>query len=121
METDRLTDIMGSVPILSVKRSINIDRMINFDGDGDGHGDGDGTCKKTLKDFFRFIGIVPLEHGNGSTVGLVNSCVYFDALLAVFLYILKFNIGTELQRQQHGCSIQFLSIDTKLTTLSISA
>ena len=36
---------MSSVPILSVKRSVSIDTMINFDGDGDEHGDGDGTCK----------------------------------------------------------------------------
>ena len=40
MEMNRLTD-----RILSVKRSVTIDTMINFDGDGDRHGDGDGTCK----------------------------------------------------------------------------
>ena len=37
---------MGTEPILSVKRSVSIDTMINFDSDGDGHGDGDGTCKQ---------------------------------------------------------------------------
>ena len=41
----RLTDSMGSVPILSVKRSISIDTMINFDGDGDR----DGTCKQAFR------------------------------------------------------------------------
>ena len=35
---------MGSVPILSVKRSVSIGTMINFDG----HGGGDGTCKQAL-------------------------------------------------------------------------
>ena len=34
---------MGSVPNLSVKWSVSIDTMINFDGDGD------GTCKQALK------------------------------------------------------------------------
>ena len=46
--TDRLTVRIGSVPILSVKRSVSIDTMLNFDGDGDGHRDGDGTCKQAL-------------------------------------------------------------------------
>ena len=52
METDRLTDRMGSVPILPIKRTITKSTMLNFDGDGDGHGDGDGdgdgTCKQTF-------------------------------------------------------------------------
>ena len=39
---------MGSVAILSVKQSVSIDTMINFDVDGDGHGDRDGTCKQAL-------------------------------------------------------------------------
>ena len=46
--TDRLTVRIGSVPILSVKRSVSIDTMLNFDGDGDGHRDRDGTCKQAL-------------------------------------------------------------------------
>ena len=42
---------MGTEPILSVKRSISIGTMLNFDGDGDGdgHRDGDGTCKQAFK------------------------------------------------------------------------
>ena len=43
METDRLTNRMGTEPIPPVKWSISIDTMINFDEDRDGHGDGDGT------------------------------------------------------------------------------
>ena len=46
MEMDCLMGRMGSVHILSVKRSVAIGTMINFDGDGDG--DGDGTCKQAL-------------------------------------------------------------------------
>ena len=49
METDRLMDRMGSVPILPVKWTITIGIMLYFDGDGDRHGDGDGTCKQALK------------------------------------------------------------------------
>ena len=49
--TVRLTVRMGSVPILSTKRSVSIDTMVNFDGDGDGHGDGDGKCKQALTDW----------------------------------------------------------------------
>ena len=37
---------MGSVPILSVKQSVSIDTMINFDVDGAEHGD--GPCKQAL-------------------------------------------------------------------------
>ena len=48
METDLLTDRMGSVPILSVKRTVSIGTMLYFDGDGDGHGDGDGTFKQAF-------------------------------------------------------------------------
>ena len=47
METDRLTDRLGSERILSVKRTITIHTMLNFDGDLDGHGD--GICKQTLR------------------------------------------------------------------------
>ena len=39
---------MGFVPNLSVKRSISIGTMINFDNDGDG----DGTCKQAFKASF---------------------------------------------------------------------
>ena len=48
MVTVRLMGRIGSVPILSIKRSISIDTMINFDGDGDGHEDRDGTCRQAL-------------------------------------------------------------------------
>ena len=44
-----LTGRMGREPILSIKWSVSIDTMINFDGDRNGHRDGDGTCKQTLK------------------------------------------------------------------------
>ena len=43
-----LTGRMGTEPILSIKRSVSIDTMINFDGDGDGHGNVDGTCKQAF-------------------------------------------------------------------------
>ena len=46
METDHLIDRMGSILILSVKRTVTIDVMLYFDIDGDG--DGDGTCKQAL-------------------------------------------------------------------------
>ena len=39
---------MVSEPIVSVKRAISIDTMVNFDGDGDGHGNSDGTCKQAI-------------------------------------------------------------------------
>ena len=45
---DDLMGRMGDVPILSVKWSVSIGTMINFDGDRDGHGDGDGTCKQAF-------------------------------------------------------------------------
>ena len=38
---------MGSIPILSVRQSISIDTIMNFNGDGDR--DRDGTCKQALK------------------------------------------------------------------------
>ena len=47
MVTVCLMGRMGTEPILSVKWSVSIDTMINFDGDGDG----DGTCKQTLSSF----------------------------------------------------------------------
>ena len=40
--------LMGRMGSVSIKRSVSIDTMINFDGDGDGQGDGDGTCKQAL-------------------------------------------------------------------------
>ena len=43
-----VTGRMGAEPILSIKRSISIDTMINFDSDGDGHGDVDGMCKQAF-------------------------------------------------------------------------
>ena len=46
METDCLMDRMGTEPILSVKRRVSIDTMVNFDGHGDG--DGHGKCKQTF-------------------------------------------------------------------------
>ena len=45
METDHLTDRMGSVPILPVKRTVTIGVMLYFDRDGD------GTCKQSFGDF----------------------------------------------------------------------
>ena len=48
METDRLMDRMGSVPILPIKQTITIGIMLYFDGDRDGHRDGDGTCKQAF-------------------------------------------------------------------------
>ena len=48
MEMVRLTDRMGTEPFLSVKRSVSIDTIVNFDGGGDGHRDGDGTCKQAF-------------------------------------------------------------------------
>ena len=46
--TVHLTVRMGSETILSIKRSISADTMVNFDVDGDGHLDGEGTCKQAL-------------------------------------------------------------------------
>ena len=45
METVRLIDRMGTEPILSIKWTVSIDTMINFDGNGHG----DGTCKQALR------------------------------------------------------------------------
>ena len=44
MVTVHLMGSMGTEPILSVKRSVSIDTMINFDSDADG----DGTCKQAF-------------------------------------------------------------------------
>ena len=46
METNRLMERMGSVPILPVKRTVTMGTMLYFDDDGDG--DGDGTCKQAF-------------------------------------------------------------------------
>ena len=44
-----LTIRMGPEPILSLKRSVSNDTVIDFNGDGDGHLDGDCTCKQVLR------------------------------------------------------------------------
>ena len=44
MVTVRLTGRMGTEPILSIKRFVSIDTLINFEVDGDGRGD--RTCKQ---------------------------------------------------------------------------
>ena len=49
MEMVRLMDRMGSVPILSVKRTVSIGTMLYFDGDRDG----DGTCKQAFTVVFQ--------------------------------------------------------------------
>ena len=49
MVTVRLMGRMCTEPTLSIKQSVSIDTMINFDRDGDGHGDEDGMCKQALK------------------------------------------------------------------------
>ena len=45
METEHVTDRMGSEPILTVNSSYI---QWKFDGDIDGHGDGDSMCKQSL-------------------------------------------------------------------------
>ena len=57
MVTVRLMFRMGTEPILSVKRSVSIDTMINFDGDRDGYLDGDGTCKQALNTIICWHGL----------------------------------------------------------------
>ena len=56
MMTGLVTDRIGSRAILSIKQSVTIDTMLNFDGDSDGHGD--GKCKETLK----YEGWSPTSH-----------------------------------------------------------
>ena len=46
--TDRLMDRMGFKPNLSVKRSVSIGTVLNFESEGHGLGDGDGTRKQAL-------------------------------------------------------------------------
>ena len=48
MVTVHLTGRMGTEPILSIKRTVFIDKMINFGGDRERRGDGDGTCKQAF-------------------------------------------------------------------------
>ena len=55
IETDLLMDRLSSEPILSVKQSVTIHTMLNFDGDFDRHGHGDDMCKQTLKHTQRFV------------------------------------------------------------------
>ena len=56
MVMDHLMDRLGSEPILSIKQSVSISTMVNFDGDGHGNGDGmckravNGMCKRAFKD-----------------------------------------------------------------------
>ena len=50
MVVDCLTDRLGSEPILSIKRTVSIGAILNFDGDFDGHSD--GTCKQALMPVF---------------------------------------------------------------------
>ena len=59
---------MGSVPILSVKQSVSIDTMLNFDGDGDG----DGTCKQPL---MPFVFPVQLFYFSGTSAHIVKRLV----------------------------------------------
>ena len=46
-------DRLGSEPILSIKWSVSIGTMLNFDGDCDGNGDSDGMCKQALTQLVR--------------------------------------------------------------------
>ena len=48
---------MGRQPILPIKVSVTIDKMLNFGGDFDGHSNGDFTCKQTLTNMFQNQGI----------------------------------------------------------------
>ena len=57
-----VTDRMGSEPILSVKRSISIDTMLNFDPDCDGQGDSDGTCKQTARIEKKHVKVLRMEY-----------------------------------------------------------
>ena len=59
MVTVHLMGRMGTEPILSVKRSISIDTMINFDVDGDGHGHGDSRCKQALRVEIPYVWTTP--------------------------------------------------------------
>ena len=49
MVMDPLMDRMCSASFLSMKRSITISTMLNFDSDRHGNGHRDGTCKQTFK------------------------------------------------------------------------
>ena len=56
---------MGSVPNLSVKRSVYFGTMLNFDGEGHGYSDGHGTCKQALGRVFCRVGVQGDSHGEG--------------------------------------------------------
>ena len=47
IKTDDLMERMGSN--LSIRQSVNILKMVNFDSDEHGHGKGNGLCKQALK------------------------------------------------------------------------
>ena len=49
MVMNRLTDRIGAEPILSFKRSVSIDIMLNIDGDGK------GVCKQTITVIFAVV------------------------------------------------------------------
>ena len=51
IEMDRLMGGTGSVPIPSVKWSVSIGTLINFDRDGHG----DDTCKQVLNQLFSYL------------------------------------------------------------------
>ena len=60
-----MTDKMGSEPILSVKQSVTIDTMINFDGDGDGRGYVRWYGKRAL--------MLSLRHGPTQCIHIISS------------------------------------------------
>ena len=41
-------DRIGSEPNFSIKQSVSIGTMLNFNGDGHGDGDGDSMCKQVF-------------------------------------------------------------------------
>ena len=62
MVTDCLMGRLGLEPILSIKQSVSIGTMINFDSDCDGLGD--GTCKQAL--------VPPTEFGDNEHKQALN-------------------------------------------------
>ena len=72
MMTNHLTKRIDSEPNLSIKRSVSIGTMLNFDRGDDGHGDGGGTCKQAFRQTYADRShsmpiatcsqFVPLEH-----------------------------------------------------------
>ena len=67
--TDHLTERIGSLPNLPIKRSVSIRTMLNFDGDGHGHGHGDNTCKQSRVCLFAGVG------GGGSHVIITHDAM----------------------------------------------